>query len=109
MRHGASGQLAATLAGIGPNLAGVLGDFRTGYDIGRHVLAVCEARDYEPFTALVRYRCGQLFLFWGEPLEHAIDQSRSAQEGLARSGDLHMAGAAKWAVATQFFDVARSL
>ncbi|MDT4992678.1 MAG: hypothetical protein QOH97_2570 [Actinoplanes sp.] len=109
VRYGPSAHIVAILSGIGTTLAAVNGDFHTGYVVGRHALAISEARTYEPITALVRYRCALQLMCWVEPLENAVDQARSAYEGLIRGGDLHMAGAAKFIAASMQLDLCRSV
>ncbi|HEU5110059.1 MAG TPA: sensor domain-containing diguanylate cyclase, partial [Micromonosporaceae bacterium] len=66
-------------------------DYRTGYRLMRRVLAVGEARGYEPDTSQVRF----LYAFgaghWFEPLEECIGQARRAWDGLLQCGDLQNA------------------
>ncbi|HWS36464.1 MAG TPA: AAA family ATPase, partial [Actinoplanes sp.] len=108
-RHGPSAMLAATLPTIGPMMASLLGDYRTGGRIGRHVLAVSEARDYEPFTSLLRHRYALQLMPWMEPLESSIEQARQAYEGLVRGGDLQMASATSFTVLAGQLDGGRSV
>ncbi|WP_127506208.1 diguanylate cyclase [Actinoplanes solisilvae] len=108
-RHGPSAMLAATLPTVGPLLAAILGDYRTGGRIGRHVLAVSEARNYEPFTSLLRHRYSMQLMPWMEPLENSVEQARQAHEGLVRGGDLQMASATSFTVLAGQLDCARSL
>jgi hypothetical protein len=61
-------------------------DYRIGYPILRHLLAVCEARDYEPATSFVR-GCMPLFTsHWFEPLENNVEQGLQARDGLMKAG-----------------------
>jgi diguanylate cyclase (GGDEF)-like protein len=66
-------------------------DYRTGYNVQRHCLAVGEARGYEPETSFVRYILSRSGAPWFEPLEECIPQSQRAREGLLRGGDLQIA------------------
>ncbi|WP_250006392.1 diguanylate cyclase [Actinoplanes sp. M2I2] len=93
-RHGPSPQLAATLASMGMIVLQVTGDYQAGVRIGRHVLAVCEHRDYEPSTSLARYRHAMQLQVWAEPIEDTIGDLRSGYEGLVRGGELDMAAGA---------------
>ncbi|MCO8269379.1 diguanylate cyclase [Actinoplanes sp. TRM 88003] len=93
-RHGPSPQLVATLSSVGMMLLQVIGDYRAGVRIGRHMLAVSEQRDYEPFTSLVRYRYAMQLQVWTDPLELTIAETRRAYDGLVRGGELEMAAGA---------------
>ena len=90
-QHGPSAALAANLSCVGLVAAPTLGDYRTGYIVGRHLLAIAEARDYEPYTSVLRHRHALHSMPWIEPLENSIDQARRAQEGLLRDGDMQLA------------------
>ncbi|MEJ3749267.1 diguanylate cyclase [Actinomycetes bacterium KLBMP 9797] len=66
-------------------------DYRTGHRLMRRVLAVSEARGYEPDTAQARF----LYAFgaghWFAPLEECVAQARRAWEGLLQGGDVQNA------------------
>jgi diguanylate cyclase (GGDEF)-like protein len=66
-------------------------DYRTGYRLMRRVMAVGEARGYEPDTSQARF----LFAFgaghWFAPLEECVEQARRAWDGLLQGGDLQNA------------------
>jgi signal transduction histidine kinase len=67
------------------------GDYASGYRAVRRVLALGEARGYEPDTSQARF----LFAFlacWFEPIENGVHAARRAQEGLIAGGDLANAG-----------------
>ncbi|WP_203897447.1 diguanylate cyclase domain-containing protein [Virgisporangium aliadipatigenens] len=89
--HGPSGGLAANLTIVGPMATAASNDYRIGYTVGRHVLAVAEARGYEPDTSVLRHRFALHLQPWAEPLENTVGQARLAREGLLRGGDLQMA------------------
>jgi diguanylate cyclase (GGDEF)-like protein len=89
--HGPSGGLAANLSCVGLITARALGNFRIGYAAGCHVLAVAEARGYEPETSVLRHRHSLHVMPWVEPLENSIALGRQAHEGLVQGGDLQMA------------------
>src|SRR5690606_6310939 len=89
----AHGPCAALLTGFGgmPLVTMALKDFRAGWAVIRHALAVGEARGYEPETSWVRH-CAALFVqHWFEPLEASLPQAQRAREGLLRGGDLQYA------------------
>jgi diguanylate cyclase (GGDEF)-like protein len=84
--------------GPGPTLVGpasmaarvaivMRGDYRCGYRISRRVLALGEARGYEPATSVARYIFA-LARVWFDELEHGVDEARKAREGLIRAGYL---------------------
>jgi diguanylate cyclase (GGDEF)-like protein len=66
-------------------------DYRTGYGAVRHVLAVSEARGYEPETSQARFLFSVSTGHWFEPLEDNILQAKRAFEGLVHGGDLMFA------------------
>jgi diguanylate cyclase (GGDEF)-like protein len=89
--HGPSAALAANLSCTGLVTVGVRQDYKVGYAVGRHVLAVSESHGWEPETSVLRHRHALHVLPWAEPLPQAADQARLAREGLVRGGDLQMA------------------
>ncbi|GIJ66602.1 diguanylate cyclase domain-containing protein [Virgisporangium ochraceum] len=91
VRYGPAPDLAANLGCAGLVVAGVTGDHRIGYLIGRHVLAVAEDRGWEPETSVLRHRFSLHLMPWAEPLENAISHARLAHTGLTQAGDLQMA------------------
>jgi signal transduction histidine kinase len=64
------------------------GDDATAYQAAQRVLALAEARGYEPGTAQARYIFAGLLACWFEPLENTIQQLRHARAGLIAAGDL---------------------
>ena len=73
-------------------LAGVLrGDYAAGYRAARRLLALGEARGYEPGTSNAR----MLFAFlscWAEPIENMVHTGQRAREALIAAGDPANAG-----------------
>ena len=88
---GPAPHLAANLGCVGLAVVPALGDYRVGYEAGRHAMAVGEIRGWEPETSVLRHRYAMHLLPWMEPLENAIVQSQMAREGLLQGGDLQMA------------------
>jgi predicted ATPase/signal transduction histidine kinase len=63
------------------------GDYAAGYRAARRILALSEARGYEPGTSQVR----MLFAFlscWAEPIENSVNMGQRVREGLIAGGDL---------------------
>ena len=67
------------------------GDYRTGYRAMRRILAVGEARGYEPDTSQGRFLYALSTGHWFDPLEDAVAQAHQAREGLLHGGDLQKA------------------
>jgi PAS domain S-box-containing protein len=67
-------------------------EFRIGYAAVRRVLAVAEARGWEPMASQARFLLSASGSPWFAPLEVAAQQARQAREGLLQGGDLHHAG-----------------
>jgi signal transduction histidine kinase len=96
--------LARTLIGPASQAAfsavTVRGDYAAGYRAGRRVLAVGEARGYEPDTSQARLLFAGLAC-WFEPIENAVDPAQRAREGAIAGGELGVAAYA-WAVAAYY-------
>jgi predicted ATPase/signal transduction histidine kinase len=67
------------------------GDYAAAYRTLLRIVAVGEARGYEPGTSQARYLFGDL-CFWFEPMENGIQAVRRAREGLITGGGLADAG-----------------
>ena len=66
--------------------AALRGDHATGYRALRRILAVGEARGYEPDTSQARHRF-DLLAWMFEPIENAAHHALRAREGLLAGGD----------------------
>ncbi|MGN9908954.1 diguanylate cyclase [Phytohabitans sp. LJ34] len=84
-------------------------DYRTGYRMMRRVLAVSEARRYEPDTAQARFLYAFAAGHWFAPLEESVAQARRAWEGLLQSGDMQNACWTANVLVYALFDCAPSL
>jgi diguanylate cyclase (GGDEF)-like protein len=62
-------------------------DYSAGYRALRRVLALSEARGYEPVTAQTRFLFATMCWCF-EPIENAVQEARRAREGLIEGGDL---------------------
>ncbi|GAA3072881.1 ATP-binding sensor histidine kinase [Pseudonocardia yunnanensis] len=67
------------------------GDSVAGYKALRRILAVGEARGYEPETSHARRVFG-ILCCWFEPIENGVHATQRAREGLIAGGDLAYAG-----------------
>ena len=66
------------------------GDYAAGYRALRRILALGEARGYEPDTSQARLL--SLLSCWFEPIESSVQAAQRAREGLIAGGDLANAG-----------------
>jgi diguanylate cyclase (GGDEF)-like protein len=87
-QHGPCAPLVAILSATAKTMIKLRQDYATGYRVTRHILAVGEARGYEPATSWARYTQARASLHWFEDLEEALTQARHARRGLLNGGDL---------------------
>jgi signal transduction histidine kinase len=69
----------------------VRGDYAAGYRAARRIVALGQARGYEPETWQARYVFAVLSC-WFEPIEDGLHAAQRAREGLIADGDLVYAG-----------------
>jgi signal transduction histidine kinase len=69
----------------------VRGDYAAGYQTARRIVALGEARGYEPETSQARYVSAVLSCWFG-PIEDGLAAAQRAREGLIAGGDLVYAG-----------------
>jgi predicted ATPase/signal transduction histidine kinase len=84
------------------------GDHAAGYRAARRILALGEARGYEPGTSNARAFFA-LFSCWAEPIENSVHAAQRAREGLIAGGDLANAGYTYYASVPGMLDCAPSL
>ncbi|WP_445184073.1 AAA family ATPase [Pseudonocardia sp. Cha107L01] len=84
------------------------GDYSAGYRGRRRILALGEARGYEPGTSHARFGFA-LLSCWVEPIENGVHDARQAREGLIAGGDLANAGYTYYPAVTGLLDAAPSL
>jgi signal transduction histidine kinase len=85
--HGPARPLVGAATGI-PVAAVALGNnYALPYRALRRLLALSEARGYEPETSQPRFLLA-LLGWWFEPLEDSVDEARQAREGWIGGGDL---------------------
>ena len=107
-RHGPCAALVGPFAHILFVISALADDYRTGSLALRHVLAVSQARGYEPDTSQARFLFA-LALHWSEPAEEAVGQARRAHQGLVSGGDLPNAGYAYFAACPATLETAPTL
>jgi signal transduction histidine kinase/predicted ATPase len=83
-------------------------DYAAGYRALRRILAVGEARGYEPGTSQARMLLA-LHSCWSEPIENGLHLAARAREGLLRGGDLPYVGYSYYTSAYYVLDCAPSL
>jgi signal transduction histidine kinase len=88
--HGPARPLVGAATGI-PVAAVALGNnYALPYRALRRLLALSEARGYEPESSTPRVLLA-LLMWWFQPLEDSVDEARQAREGFIGGGDLGQA------------------
>ena len=91
LEHGPAPALVGPATYTAFGAVALRGDYAAGYRAARRILALGEARGYEPGTSQVR----MLFAFfscWVEPIENSVHMVQRVREGLIAGGDLAYAG-----------------
>lgn len=86
--HGPAPALIGPMSHAAFVISALRGDYRTGEVAVRRVLAVGEARRYEPDTSQARFLYALGTGHWFEPLEDNVRHAHRAREGLIQGGDL---------------------
>jgi predicted ATPase/signal transduction histidine kinase len=84
------------------------GDYAAGYRALQRIVALGEARDYEPGTSQARFLFAVLAC-WFEPIENGVQAAQRAREGLVAGGDLAYAGYTYYPAGYYLLDCAPSL
>jgi signal transduction histidine kinase len=108
LEHGPGSSLLGPASAACGAAVTLRGDYATGYRALRRILALGEARGYEPETSEARFLFA-LLACWFEPIEDAADAVRRAREGLIAGGELTYAGYAHLAHVYFLLDYAPSL
>jgi diguanylate cyclase (GGDEF)-like protein len=87
-QHGPAPALIGPLSHAAFVTSALRADYRTGEIVVRRVVALGDARGYEPDTSQARFLYALGTGHWFEPLEDNVRQARQAREGLIRGGDL---------------------
>ncbi|SDS52718.1 diguanylate cyclase [Actinoplanes derwentensis] len=107
--HGPAAALVGPLSHAGLVTIPLCGDYRSGYEAVRRVLAVSEARGYEPATAQAKFRHAVATIAWFEPLEEGVRLAHAARDGLLRGGDLQNASSTYLVSTAYLLDCAPAL
>jgi signal transduction histidine kinase len=105
LEHGPAPALVVPVAFTAFGAVVLRGDYAAGYRAARRILALAEARGYEPGTSQARMIFAVLSC-WGEPIENSVQASQRAQEGLIAGGDLASAGYARHVSVSGLLDCA---
>jgi predicted ATPase/signal transduction histidine kinase len=108
LEHGPAPALVTPAAYTAFGAVVLRGDYAAGYRAARRILALSEARGYEPGTSQVR-GLFTIFSCWAEPIENSIPESLRAREGLIAGGDLAHAGYTCYVSVASTLDCAPSL
>jgi len=84
-------------------------DYRTGYLLARHVVAVGQDRGYQAETALARYMYVCLAAPWFEPLEDIVEVAQQTRDDLLAAGDVQVACLLSMRLMAILFDSAETL
>ena len=89
--HGTARGLVGPAAYSAATAIALRDDYGAAYRAARRILAVAQARGYEPRTSLARFVVSY-FGCWFDSLETSVEQAKQAREGLLKGGDLTSAG-----------------
>ncbi|MEV6344833.1 diguanylate cyclase [Actinoplanes sp. NPDC051851] len=104
-RHGTAAELVGAAAFIS-FITAAQGDFRSGYEANRRLIAVGAARGWEPAVSHARYLHALAGLTYFEPVEHGLRTAHEARDGLLRGGDVTGAVSTAFASVPQILDCA---
>ena len=107
--HGATAALVGPFSYAALVTIPVRGDYRAGYQAVRRILAVGEARGYEPDTSQAKFLHSICTITWFESLEAGVRLAHDARDGLLRGGDLQNAASTYYASVPQTLDCAADL
>ena len=107
--HGPAATLLGPLGHASFMTVALRDDYHTGVAITRRVLAVGEARGYEPDTSRARFTYSAASSPWFEPIETTVLHSRRAHDGLVSHGELYFAGGTFYSSVPELFDCAATL
>ncbi len=108
LEHGPAPALVGPAANTAFSAVVLRGDYAAGYRAARRIVALGEARGYEPGTSQARGMFAVLSC-WAEPIENSVRQGQRAREGLIAGGDLANAGSVYYASVPGMLDCAPSL
>ena len=105
LEHGPAPALVGPAAFTAFGAIALRGDYAAAYRAARRILALAEARGYEPGTSQARMLFAVLS-GWAEPIENSVHASRRAREGLIAGGDLANASYTYYASVSGLLDCA---
>src|SRR6266511_5533690 len=108
IQHGPARGLVGPVGQAGFYAVVLRGDYSAGYRGRRRILALGEARGYEPGTSEARFLFA-LTSWCVEPIENGVHEAQRAREGLIAGGDLATAGYTYYPAVTGLLDCAPSL
>ena len=108
LQHGLSATLLGPAGTAGHVAMTMRGDYPAGYRALQRIIAVGEARGYEPGTSQARFLFGSV-CWWFEPIENGVQAIRQARDGLIAGGDLANVGYTYHTAAGALLDCAPSL
>jgi signal transduction histidine kinase len=108
IEHGPAPALVSSAAFAAFHAVVLRGDYAAGYRVRRRILALGEARSYEPDTSKARLLFAHLSC-WVEPIQNSVHEAQRAREGLIAGGDLANTGYTYYPAVTGLLDAAPSL
>jgi predicted ATPase/signal transduction histidine kinase len=108
LRHGPGRTLVGPASIAAFAVVAMRGDYAAGYRALRRLVALGEARGYEPETSRVRLPYA-IMACWFEPIENGVHAGQRAREGLAAGGDLANVGYTYYPTVCNLLDCAPSL
>jgi signal transduction histidine kinase len=91
IEHGPCPTLVGPAAHAAYHVGPQRGDYAAGYRALRRIVALGEARGYEPGTSQARHMLAAISC-WYEPIENGVQAAQRAREGLIAGADLAYAG-----------------
>jgi signal transduction histidine kinase len=91
IEHGPSHILIGSVAHAAYQTGPQGGDFLTAYRALQRIVALGEAREYEPGTSQARYMAATI-TGWFEPIENGVRMAHHARDGLIAGGELAYVG-----------------
>jgi diguanylate cyclase (GGDEF)-like protein len=107
--HGPGRTLLGPISHLAYATIAIRQDYRTSYRLMNRLLAVGEARRYEPDTSQARFLNALGPRLWFTPLEENMGEAERAREGLIQGGDLQNACYTYYISMGQFLDFAPTL
>ena len=109
IEHGPARTLVGPASHTAAAAMALRGDYAAGYRAVRRILALGDARGYEPGTSQARFQFAVISCCWFEPIENGVQAAQRAREGLIAGGDLANAGYAYHPIVAFLLDCAPTL